>query len=113
MQFGSFPSIWALLGLSWVIIRLSGDIQVNPGPKRHFNILYANVRGLFANRTELKAVSSKYDLVLCSETIVSDFRHHSQLLIPDFNKPWLIRRNAQPRARGMSVYAGAARPMRR
>lgn len=96
--------LWVLLGLAWIIIRLSGDIHANPGPKRDFNVLYANVRGLFGNRKELKATSTQYDLVLCSETIVSDYRHSAELLLPDFNKPWLIRRDAQPRARGMSVY---------
>ena len=96
-----------LIGLSWMLIRLAGDIHVNPGPKRDFKILYANIRGLSTNINELKAISTDYDLVLCSETIVSDYRHSSELLIPHFNKPWLIRRNAQPRARGMSVYVRA------
>ena len=98
------PFVVALVGLTWFLIRLSGDIQLNPGPKRDFRILYSNVRGLFTNRNELKAASAHYDIILCAETIVSDYRHNSELLLPHFNKPWLIRRDALPRSRGMSVY---------
>ena len=100
----ALPRPWPLLGLFWIILRLSGDIHTNPGPKRDFKILYSNVRGLSANINHLKAASTKYDLVLCSETIASEFRHNAELLIPEFNKPWHIRRGALPRARGMSVY---------
>ena len=96
-------SLVALVGLAW-ILRLSGDIHSNPGPKRDVRILYTNIRGLHMNRHELKAASAKFDIVLCAETIVSDYRHNSELLLPHFNKPWLIRRGSQPRARGMSVY---------
>ena len=90
--------------LSWILIPRCGDIHANPGPKREFNLLYTNVRGLNMNINDLRATATKYDLVLCSETIVSSFRHTSELLLPEFNKPLLIRRNAIPRARGMCAY---------
>ena len=90
--------------LPWIIIPRCGDIHENPGPKREFSILYTNIRGLSANINDLRAASTKYDLLLCSETIVSDFRHNSELRISQFNKPLHIRRNALPRARGMCAY---------
>ena len=109
-SFGCAYIYIALCGLSWIIIPRCGDIHENPGPKREFGILYTNVRGLSANINDLRATSTKYDLILCSETIVSDFRHNSEIRIPHFNKPVHIRRNALPRARGMCAYVRSGFP---
>ena len=103
-NFRSLLFLFALFGLSWILIRLSGDIHDNPGPKKDFTVLYANIRGLSTNLNHLKAFSTTCDIVLCSETIVSGRRHNSEILLPNFNKPWHIRRDDQPRARGMCVY---------
>ena len=48
--------------------------------------------------------SSQYDLLLCSETLVSDRRHISELLVPGFGRPVLLCRDGMPRARGIAAY---------
>ena len=45
-----------------------------------------------------------YHLVLCSETLVLNFRHFSEIIIPGFDKPYILRRNSFPRACGMCIY---------
>ena len=47
--------------------------------------------------------SSQYDVLLCSETLVSDMRHVSEVLVPIFGRPVLCR-GKMPRARGMAAY---------
>ena len=66
--------------------------------------MYANIRGLHANLNDLIAASRQYDILLCSETLVSGMRHASEVLIPGFKKPILFKRNAIHRAQGMAAY---------
>ena len=40
------------------------------------------MRGLAANLSDLTVASSQYDILLCSETLVSDMRHVSEVLVP-------------------------------
>ena len=87
----------------FIILRRSGDVHPNPGPQ-FFRGLYCNIRGLKANLNDLSVASSKFDLLFCSETLVSEYRHVSELLIPNFSKPYLLRRNSIPRALGMCLY---------
>ena len=47
--------------------------------------------------------SFRYDILLCSESLVSDMHHVSELLIPGFGRPVLCRCK-MPRARGMAAY---------
>ena len=42
--------------------------------------------------------------LLCSETLVSDMRHVSEVLVPGFCRPVLLCRGKMPRARGMAAY---------
>ena len=44
------------------------------------------------------------DILFCSETLVSDMRHVSELLVPGFGWPVLLCRGKMPRARGMAAY---------
>ena len=80
----------------------------NPGPRRPVaascRILRSNVRGLSGNLSDLVVASSHYDILLCSETLVSDFRHMPELLVPGFRRPVLLCRGKLPRARGMAAY---------
>ena len=80
-------------------------METNPGPRRPgpavCRILCSNVRGMAENLSDLTVPSSQYDILLCSETLVSDMRHVSELLLPLFG---LLRRGKMPRARGMSAY---------
>ena len=48
--------------------------------------------------------SSQYDLLLCSETLVSDRRHISEFLVPGFGRPLLLCRDGMPWARGKAAY---------
>ena len=52
----------------------------------------------------LRPSVSVYDLLLCSETLVSDKRHISELLVPGFGRSVLLRRDGMPWARGMAAY---------
>ena len=66
------------------------DVETNPGPRRPLpvsRILCSNVRGLAGNLSDLTVASSQYDILLCSETLVSDMRHVSEVLVPGFCRP--------------------------
>ena len=67
-------------------------------------LLRSNVRGLAGNLSDLTVASSRYDILLCSETLVSDMRHMSELLVPRFGRPVLLCRGRLPRAGGMVAY---------
>ena len=56
------------------------------------------VRGLAGNLSDLTVASSQYDILLCSETLVSDMRHVAELLVPGFGHPVLLCRGRMPRA---------------
>ena len=83
------------------------DVETNPGPRRPVpgvcRILCSNVRGLAGNLSDLTLASSQYDILLCSETLVSDMRHVSELLVPGFGRPVLLCRGKIPPARGAST----------
>ena len=84
------------------------DVETNPGPRRpsaaSCRILCIIVRGLSGNLSDLAVASSQYDKLLCSETLASDLRHVSELLVPGFSRPVLLRRGKLPRSRGMVTY---------
>ena len=69
------------------------DVETNPGPRRPVpavcRILCSNVPGLAGNLSDLTVASSQYDIQLCSETLVSDMRHVSKVLVPGFGRPVL------------------------
>ena len=56
------------------------------------------------NLSDLTVASSPYDILFCSETLVSDMRHMSEVLVPGFGCPVLLCRDKMPRARGMAAY---------
>ena len=84
------------------------DVETNPGPRRPVpaacRILCRNVLGLAGNLSDLTVAPSQYDILLCSETLVSDMHHVSQVLVPGFCRPILLCRGKMPRARGMAAY---------
>ena len=55
---------------------------------------------------DLTVALSEYDILLCSETFVSDMRLVSELLVPGFCRQVLLCRGKLPRARGMAAYVG-------
>ena len=70
------------------------DVETNPGPRIPFpdvcRILYSNVLGLARNLSDLAVASFQYDILLCSETLVSDMRHVSELLVPGFGRRFVV-----------------------
>ena len=63
------------------------------------------MRDLAGNLSDLTVASSQYDILFCSETLVSDMRHESELLVPGFGRLVLLCRGKMPpRARGMAAY---------
>ena len=84
------------------------DVETNPGPCRPVpavcRILCSNVRGLAGNLSEMTAASSQYDILLCSETLVSDMHHQLEVLVPGFCLPILLCRGKMPLVRGMAAY---------
>ena len=84
------------------------DVETNPGPQHPVpeacRILCSNVWGLSKNLSDVTVASSQYDLLLCSETLVSKRRHISELLVPGFGRPVLLCRDGMPRVSGMAAY---------
>ena len=48
--------------------------------------------------------SSQYDILLCSEILISDMHYMSELLVPGFGRPVLLCRGKMPRVRGMAAF---------
>ena len=65
---------------------------------------YSNIRGLHANLNDLIVSSRQYDILFCSETLVSNPRSPKELLIPRFKQPHLLNRNDKHRGQGMAAY---------
>ena len=82
------------------------DVETNPGQWRHVpdlcRILCSNVRGLAVNFSNLTVAWYQYDILLCSETLVSDIHHVLEVLVPGFGRPVLLCLGEIPRARGMA-----------
>ena len=83
------------------------DVEINPGPRRPVpavcRIICSNVRGLAGNISDLTVALSQYDILLCSETLVSDMCHVAEILIPRFSRP-VFCRGEMPQARGIAAY---------
>ena len=80
-------------------------METNPGPRRPVptvcRLLCSNVQGLAGNLSDLTVASSRYDILWSSESLVSDMRHVSELLVPGFGRAVLLCRVRMHRARGM------------
>ena len=67
------------------------DVETNTGLRRPVPDVCrrpcSNVQGLARNVGDLTVTSSQYDILLCSEILVSDMRHVSELLVPGFGRP--------------------------
>ena len=84
------------------------DVETNLGPRRPVpeacRILCSNVRGFSKNLSNVTVASSQYDLLVCSETLVSDRHHMSELLVPGFGCPVLLCQDGVPWACGIAAY---------
>ena len=85
-----YPIFYACLRLRFL------DVETNPGRGVLFLLSAeyseSNVRGLAENLRILIVASSQYDILLCSETLVSDMRHASEILVLGFGCPVLLCR---------------------
>ena len=83
-------------------------METKPGLRRPVpavcKIFCSNVRGLAVNLSGLTMASSQYDILLCSETLVSDMRRVSEVLVPGFCRPVVLCQGKMPRAREMAAY---------
>ena len=84
------------------------DVETNIGQRSPVladcRILCSNGVGLAGNISDLTVTSSQYDILVCSETMVSDMRHVSELLVPGFGRPVFLCRGKIPQARVMAAY---------
>ena len=67
-------------------------------------ILCSNARCWGGNLSDLTVDSPQYDIPLCSETLVSDMHHVSELLVPRFGCLVLLWEGKMPQARGIAAY---------
>ena len=70
-------------------------METNHGPRRPVpavcRIFCCNVPGLARNLSDLTVASSRYDILLCSESLVSDMHHASEVLVNSlFWSPFLV-----------------------
>ena len=83
-------------------------METNRGPRSPVpavcRILCSNVCGLAGNLSDFAVASSQYDILLCSEILLSEMRHVSESLVPWFGRPVLLCRSKMPRARVMAAY---------
>ena len=84
------------------------NVETNPGQRHPVSavcrILCSNVWGLARNLSDLAVALSRYDILLCFETLVSDMCHASEVQIPSFGRPVLLCCGKMPWASGMAAY---------
>ena len=108
-----------ILGISVLLLLiLSGDVELNPGPATHFhkkkcNVLYSNIRGMRTNFLDLQSHARNYDLLFLAETLVTNNKSKAEFSIPGFDGPDFIYRRDIPRAQGMAVFARSGLPIYR
>ena len=69
------------------------------------HVICSNVRGLAGNSSDMTVASSWYDISLASsETLDSDMRHVSELLVHGFGRHVWLSWGWMSRARGMAAY---------
>ena len=69
-------------------------METNPSLQRPVpavsRIPCSNVQGLARNLSDLTKASSEYDILFCSETLVSDMYHVSELQVSGFGCPLVV-----------------------
>ena len=67
------------------------DVEVNPGPRavapRCCRVMFSNISGLHGNLRELAVAASRFAIVACDETKVTQRRHVAELRLPGFSVP--------------------------
>ena len=77
---GIFKIYFCLCLSFWRRLIVGVDVKSNPGPSsdKRVPVYYSNIRGLNGNLDELAVSGSKYDVLVCPESKVSDRRHLSE-----------------------------------
>lgn len=68
------------------------------------SVLCSNARGLFKNLCDLTVSSSQYDILWCSETLISDLSYISELLLYGCDHDIFICRDRLPRSGELAAY---------
>ena len=71
---------------------------------KKYSVLYHNIRILYNIIKDFQSACHKYDVIFCSETLVSDRWHVSEIFLPRFNKPTLLLRDVRPRIHFFATY---------
>ena len=85
-----------ILHIDFIVFLLifSGDVKLNPRPvngrNRQGRVLYSNIRGLHGNLHDVIVASKGFDILLCSETLVSNFLAHCRTFYSRFQKANII-----------------------
>ena len=80
------------------LYEVCGDIESNPGPgsNRTVRVPYSDIRGRRVNLDVLSMAGSDCNVLVCTESKVTDRSHHSELRIPGFGCPQQRLRNSTP-----------------
>lgn len=110
-------NIWFI----FLIILQSGDIQPNPGPNTdtestsasdisgaislmdHLSIVHLNIQSLYPKLDILEAEMQYYDIVVFSETWLSNGRKTEDIMIPNFDAPYRKDRDGRLGG-GVAIY---------
>ena len=74
-------------GRLWLLKPL--DVEETPEPRasfRSYRVVYANIRRLHKNLSDLSLIARGGDVVICSETLVSSRHHISELTVLGFGR---------------------------
>lgn len=93
-----------LLSVVLLLLRLSNDIELNPGPTtKNISICQINIRGLRSNFSNLlSSVSNLYDIICIQETMLSNKVNIDSLKICGYQTPF--RRDRDQNGGGLIVY---------
>ena len=87
-----------------LVVLLSGDIEVNPGPPdNNLCIAHVNACSLRNKLALFEAECNKFDIITISETWLSDHDDSSQLLLPNFCPPVRLDRPGDAHG-GVAIY---------
>ena len=98
-----------------LLILLSNDIELNPGPKQsdQLSILHVNVNSILVQPKllELSALTNEYhfDVIGLCETWLDDSIPNDRLLIPGYSEP--LRKDRNRRGGGVLLYFSESLPV--
>lgn len=63
------------------------ELKKNSGSREDYivDVLYANINGLHANISNLALTGQKFDVLICAESLVSNWRHLSKFCNSNFS----------------------------